>query len=169
MANKYDYVAGPNLFANRGNDGFMISNVDLGLAKTPFTRGEDNFDGSKFEVYMGRPRIADHETIQSLDEECQSFWGTDGGLQAIIDAGIAQLFTRPNYKAHVKDIEDIEDKHTAACDLAANYQIGRKRSTGAAAETKRKASAFDQYAKEAEELGLSMDDLIALAKEKMTE
>lgn len=164
MAKKYDYVPGNNPFEDRGNDGYLISRIDLGMAKEPFTRGDEQFDGSKHEVYMPRPRVADHETVESLDQECQSFWGDSGGLQSVIDAAIAQLFTRPNYKAHTADKGSVEEMHEAAIALAADYQMGRKAAPGVAAQTKKKASAFDALQKQADELGMSLEDIIEFAK-----
>lgn len=164
MAKTYDIVPGNNPFEERGNDGYVVSRIDLGYAKEPFTRGEDTFDGKKFEVYMARPRVGDHDSIESLSEECQSFWGDQCDLQTVIDAGIAQFLTRPNYSL-AKEKETEEERHQFAVELAADYEVGRKPQPGAAAATKKKATAYDALQKEAEELGMSIADIIAFAKE----
>lgn len=158
-AKVYNYVPGDNPFADRGNEGFIITNIDLGYAKEEHTVGDDSFDGKKHEVYWFRPKVEDHDSIESLSEECQGQYGSDGTLQAIIDAGIAQFTTRPNYKAAAEDKPDELAKHEAAQGLATDYQVGRR--TQAGPGVKKKAQAFDALEKEAAELGMSMDDILA--------
>lgn len=162
-AKTYQYVPGDNPFTERGNEGYLITNIDLGFAKVAGTdvTGEP-FDGSKHEIYWPRPLVASHDSMESLSDECKSFWGDQADLQTIIDAGIAQLMTRPNYKAAASDKETEEEKHAAAQDYATNYEVGRRATTGPG--VKKKATAYDALQKEAEELGLTMDQILEIAR-----
>lgn len=158
MAKVYNYVAGTNPYADRGNDGYLITNIDLGYSKDPVMVGDQQCDGSKHEVYWFRPRVADHTDLDSLSAECVAQWGEQGDLQAIIDAGVCQLMTRPNYKAAAEDKDTESNKHEAAQGMATDYQIGRK-SVGTPG-MKKKAQAYDALQREAEDLGLSMDEIL---------
>ena len=97
--------------------------------------------------------------IPSTDEEAQERY--DCPLSTLVEAGIRQLSTRPDYKyvGFEEDGTPKPDGHQAMQDLADGYQVG-KRAIG----TGQKVMA--QKAKKAEEeLGMTMEEMVAKMKE----
>lgn len=96
--------------------------------------------------------------IPETDEECQERY--DSPLSALIEAGVRQLSTRPDYKT-VGFNEDgtLKDEgHEAMQTLADGYEIG-KRVTGVGQKV------MATKAKKAEEeLGMTIEEQVALIK-----
>ena len=97
--------------------------------------------------------------IPSTDEECQERY--DCPLSTLIEAGVRQLSTRPDYKyvGFEENGTPKEEGHQALQSLADGYQVGTR-----AIGTGQKVMA--QKAKKAEEeLGMTMDQMVAKMKE----
>lgn len=96
--------------------------------------------------------------IPSTDEECQERY--DAPLSALIEAGVRQLSTRPDYKTvGFNDDGTLKSKgHKAMQVMADGYQIG-KRIAGVGQKI------MAQKAKKAEdELGMTIEEQVALIK-----
>lgn len=97
--------------------------------------------------------------IPSTDEECQTRY--DSPLSALIEAGVRQLSTRPDYK-FVGFEEDGTLKpqgHEAMQTLADGYEMGKRTSAGP------NQKIMAKKAKDAEnELGMSMEEMVAKMK-----
>ena len=97
--------------------------------------------------------------IPETDEECQERY--DSPLSALIEAGVRQLSTRPDYKTvgFEDDGTPKPDGHEAMQTLADGYEIG-KRTAGVGQKI------MAQKAKNAEaELGMTMEQMVAKMKE----
>lgn len=96
--------------------------------------------------------------IPSTDEECQERY--DAPLSALIEAGVRQLSTRPDYKT-VGFNEDGSLKpegHEAMQDMADGYEIGKR-----VAGVGQKVMAT-KAKKAEEELGMTIEEQVALIK-----
>lgn len=130
-----EYCAPVREFDNKTN---LITNIG-------FTAKSD----VKYQILWGVP---------TTDEECQKRY--DCSLAVLIEAGIRQFSTRPNYK----DVGFEEDGtlkpegHEAMQVLADGYQVGQ-RTTGVTLKV------MAQKAKAAEaELGMTMEEMVATMK-----
>ena len=96
--------------------------------------------------------------IPTTDEECQERY--DAPLSALIEAGVRQLSTRPDYKTvGFEDNGDLKDEgHVAMQTLADGYEIG-KRVAGVGQKV------MAQKAKKAEEeLGMTVEQMVEKMK-----
>ena len=96
--------------------------------------------------------------IPITDEECQERY--DSPLSALIEAGVRQLSTRPDYKfvGFEEDGTPKPEGHQAMQDLADGYEIG-KRVTGVGQKI------MAQKAKKAEEeLGMTVEEMVEKMK-----
>ena len=137
------------------NEDYLTSNIDLGV------------EGDRFTVCAKRSIVSKFNSIEDLDKALTDRWGDEGGLQALLDAGIKQFFTRPNYKAVAKDaIEagDMVKAHELAQSAIDDYAPGRKATPGVTVKAaKQKLNSFEEQAKA---MGFaSVDDMIKATAE----
>jgi hypothetical protein len=134
----------------------LVSNIDLGI------------EGDRFTVCAKRPIVSKFETIAELNDAIVERWGDEGDLQALIDAGIKQYFTRPTYKSEtvVKLIAEgkIAEAHKEAQSAIDNYAPGRK-ATGGVTQ-KAKVQKLNTMEEQAKAMGFaSLDDMIRATAE----
>lgn len=164
MADKKEYFVheGTNPYEDRGNEGWICTNIDLGKRDEPITDEEGKtYDGQLFAVYVPVPQGAD---LDELTTDAQSLWGDEATISELMKVAARQISTRPNFKAQLSDGDKadwtIEQFHSNAQDLMTGYEIGRRATAGPTQKAKaKKLDAIEQQAQD--ELGMTMDELIA--------
>lgn len=145
------------------NQRTMITNIRNPLNKDEF-----------FEILWPVPQIADG--LEAAEAECKERY--DCNLQTIIDAGIRNFTTRPDYLGVGFEFEKDEkgneirkrplslkpDGHEQMQILADGFQPGRTQRTGES--VKAKAAKADQMESKLKEAGVAnLDELLAKARE----
>ena len=146
-----EHIAG-----NKPDDGKEYLHTAIGFGRKP---------SEKYEVYWLLPVTDIKDELKSLSDECQERYDCD--LVSLIEFGVRQLTTRPDYKT-VGFTEDGELKpqgHENMQAMADNYKVGAR-----AVGTSVKAKAKDLDAVMATAEASSVEELKAkLAKMKELE
>ena len=147
-----EYVA--PILEGFNNEDYLVTNIDLGK------------DNTRFSIAVSRVRVDQATDLDDLNQRLIDSWGEQCDLQAMIDNGLKQLSTRPNFKAAAADAiasGDWSEAHKLAQSAMSDYRPGRKATTGTTAKaTIAKAKALTG---EARDLGFdNLDDMLAKVK-----
>jgi hypothetical protein len=155
-AKEYYFHDIDNPYEDRGNTGWITSNIDLGLRNEPYTdETGKTFDGQLFTVYVPVPM---GESVEEIEADAQELWGSDATMHELMCVVARQLSTRPNFKVD-NDATDPAERHAEAQDRMFNYQIGRKATGGVTQKVK--AQKLDALETQVAGLGMTMEELIA--------
>ena len=146
-----DYVA--PIVNEFDNENFLVTNIDLGKENT------------RFSIAIKRVKVDKCDSIEELNRYLIEAWGEETDLQSMIDNGLKQLSTRPNFKGAAEtaiEAGDWAEAHRLAQGAMTDYRPGRRVTGGIGQKaTIAKAKALES---EVKDLGMNMDEMLAKIK-----
>jgi len=127
-----EHIAG-----DKPDDGKIYLHTNIG-----FDRGSD----TKYEVYWLLPTTGIIDELKSISDECQERYDCD--LVTLIESGVRQLTTRPDYKevGFTEDGTLKPEGHANMQAMADNYKVGaRVAGEGVKTKAKKLDTMVDKY------------------------